>query len=318
MIPKTIQLAENLSLEEYGTEETQLARDLAGRIQQLQNIKKEKLRAAGLEQTKSAKAVTQRMTFNPLHPSMELPPEQLIRLMGMHAQQLAIEARKHKPSNQKTTASDSKHIAPGLLELEYSDEYETSRSYKLLAATILILVCVSGYLIQKYLADKPVAVSPNQAVIEPTLPANEPAPVLKQAAPKPAATTKSDKIVNGGKSLNTGTLPAAVIPAEINAPAGITVINELPTTDSMSVIEDTIEMGSDDLSTEPESGIQPTIGLTEGFPGDETGSTTLTSTTDTTPTADTPETDATNSLDIQATELPTTNPYDSTFPEEDL
>jgi hypothetical protein len=211
---KTTQLAENLTLEEFGSDEAQLARELAGRIQQLHNTNKESPRTTGPEQTKPTKPVAQRMTFNPLHPSMELPPEQLIRLMAMHSQQLAIEARKHKPGKEKSAVTDirpNKPAAPGLLELEYSDEYETPRPYKRLAAAMLVLVCISAYFVLKNLPKKPAPIATTEPVIE-QLPL---APVQEQATPKPVTKNKLNKVGSGKKALEADTLPISVIPVEV-------------------------------------------------------------------------------------------------------
>lgn len=142
---KTTQLAEDLTLEEFGSDQAQLARELAGRIQQLHDNKSPVKTDTG--HSTPAKPAAQRMTFNPLHPSMELPPEQLIRLMGMHAQQLAVEARKHKPDD-KTSIADGAHsttTSPARIRLEYSDAFEAHSPFKWTSMAVFILVCIGGY-----------------------------------------------------------------------------------------------------------------------------------------------------------------------------
>lgn len=342
MTAKTTQLAENLSLEEFGSDETQLAREIAGRIQQLHNSDNNP-KATGAEPAKSAKTAVQRMTFNPLHPSMELPPEQLIRLMSMHAQQITIEARKHRMKNKQAAATETLHdkpAAPGLLELEYSDEYETPRTYKRLAIAILALAGFSGYPVLKYLADKPASVATEQPLTTQTLPAQDAAPMPEQLTPEPATKPRPKKSVAAIQALDPEPLPIAAVPAEIKAapdesasnqsPSEIPVTEERPATETPPVIEDTLDMSSDDvLATEPESGIQVTPGLMADFPEDksamidslESDATTpesATITADTAQTEDASEIEVTNTIDIETTALPTPEIHENAFPDENL
>ena len=57
--------------------------------------------------TDKPRAASVRSSFNPLHPSMELPPEQLIRLLGLESKKIRKQKRTQPVAAQQTTASPS-------------------------------------------------------------------------------------------------------------------------------------------------------------------------------------------------------------------
>jgi hypothetical protein len=57
--------------------------------------------------TDKPRAANVRSSFNPLHPSMELPPEQLIRLLGLESKKIRKQKRSQPAPAQRTTASPS-------------------------------------------------------------------------------------------------------------------------------------------------------------------------------------------------------------------
>ena len=57
--------------------------------------------------TDKPRAANVRSSFNPLHPSMELPPEQLIRLLGLESKKIRKQKRTQPAPAQQTTASPS-------------------------------------------------------------------------------------------------------------------------------------------------------------------------------------------------------------------
>jgi len=66
-------------------DEATLARELAARIQQMNEDTPARKPSITVKKMQIAPTSNARMVFNPLHPSQELPPEQLIRLISLHA-----------------------------------------------------------------------------------------------------------------------------------------------------------------------------------------------------------------------------------------
>lgn len=65
-------------------DEATLARELAARIQEMNEDRTPKKPSITVKKMQTPATANARMIFNPLHPSQELPPEQLIRLISMH------------------------------------------------------------------------------------------------------------------------------------------------------------------------------------------------------------------------------------------
>jgi hypothetical protein len=166
----TTHLAEAITLETFESKETELARDLAERIHNLRNNKNSQNKS-GSNPGKPARTTPQRMTFNPLHPSMELPPEQLIRLMGMHSQQMAIEARKNKGWKNQTIISTDRHRNSSRLNSDHPYDEESPQSFLRLTLLSLTLASVSAYFFMGKAFDIPGSLSNSQPVITQITPA---------------------------------------------------------------------------------------------------------------------------------------------------
>ena len=63
----------------------------------------EKMQKNQRRATDKPRAASVRSSFNPLHPSMELPPEQLIRLLGLESKKIRKQKRKQPAPAQQTT-----------------------------------------------------------------------------------------------------------------------------------------------------------------------------------------------------------------------
>lgn len=132
-----VELAEPDTLD---TDETSMARQLAERIRHINADITPSSRPAAPKPANERRAANHRMTFNPLHPSMELPPDQLIRLMGMHAKQMQKERRKRRSTSPRPAvieASDFDHITP--IE-ELQENSAQSRPGRLKALTLILMI----------------------------------------------------------------------------------------------------------------------------------------------------------------------------------
>ena len=121
---KTDQPTEDLTLDNFCSDETAMARDLAQRIHRIQSGQIDSATQPPPASTKT-KSATHSMTFNPLHPSMELPPEQLIRLRNMHVKQISKEARKGSAKRHHSTSKQTAKTEPAQfsrIEEEYSED----------------------------------------------------------------------------------------------------------------------------------------------------------------------------------------------------
>ncbi|MEE9421782.1 MAG: hypothetical protein V3V50_01355 [Gammaproteobacteria bacterium] len=247
MTANTTHLAENISLENFESKETAFARELAERIHRLHNRKLNSQNNSGSIPAKSTKPAAQRMTFNPLHPSMELPPEQLIRLMGMHSQQMAIETRKNKGRN-----TSVRHRDTSRLDGDYSDEEASPQSYIRLSLLILTLVCVSAYFTLGKTGIDPARFIISQSSIEQN-PLTAVTPTQQLTISEPVNTINPVKTADIKKTPVSSTVKQPIIATEI--------------TKSIDVPVNTIETSNEILVTEPES--ETASDLIEKLPGQE-------------------------------------------------
>lgn len=247
MTANTTHLAENISLENFESKETAFARELAERIHRLHNRKLNSQNNSGSIPAKSTKPAAQRMTFNPLHPSMELPPEQLIRLMGMHSQQMAIETRKNKGRN-----TSVRHRDTSRLDGDYSDEEASPQSYIRLSLLILTLVCVSAYFTLGKTGIDPARFIISQSSIEQN-PLTAVTPTQQLTISEPVNTINPVKTADIKKTPVSSTVKQPIIATEI--------------TKSIDVPVNTIETSNEILVTEPES--ETASDLIEELPGQE-------------------------------------------------
>ncbi len=75
--------------------------------------------------TDKPRAAKVRSTFNPLHPSMELPPEQLIRLLGLESKKIRKQRRAKTGPEQQTPTTTGKSTPPP--ELERQEATKTTK-----------------------------------------------------------------------------------------------------------------------------------------------------------------------------------------------
>ena len=247
MTANTTHLAENISLENFESKETAFARELAERIHRLHNRKLNSQNNSGSIPAKSTKPAAQRMTFNPLHPSMELPPEQLIRLMGMHSQQMAIETRKNKGRN-----TSVRHRDTSRLDGDYSDEDESPQSYIRLSLLILTLISVSAYFILGKMGIDPASFIISQSIIE----QNPPTAVTP--------TIQQPSISEPVNPVKTADIKKTPVSSDVKQPITATEI-----TKPIDVPVNTIETSNEILVTEPASDSETTSDLIEELPGQE-------------------------------------------------
>lgn len=250
MTANTTHLAENISLENFESKETAFARELAERIHRLHNRKLNSQNNSGSIPAKSTKPAAQRMTFNPLHPSMELPPEQLIRLMGMHSQQMAIETRKNKGRN-----TSVRHRDTSRLDGDYSDEEASPQSYIRLSLLILTLVCVSAYFTLGKTGIDPARFIISQSIIEQN-PPTAVTPTQQLSISEPVNT------INPVNPVKTADIKKTPVSSTVKQPIIATEI-----TKSIDVPVNTIETSNEILVTEPES--ETASDLIEELPGQE-------------------------------------------------
>jgi hypothetical protein len=90
-------------------------------------IDSEKMQKNQRRATDKPRAANVRSSFNPLHPSMELPPEQLIRLLGLESKKIRKQKRKQAAPVQRTTASSDASTAALPPELERSKPVTTNK-----------------------------------------------------------------------------------------------------------------------------------------------------------------------------------------------
>jgi len=146
------------------------------------------------------------MSFNPLHPSMELPPEQLIRLLGMESKK----TRKVRKTASPAPASAKEHRskpqqAPAPAETarlesrpERNHQYPDSQppmfdnSRRNLLVPALLVGVVAGISVSAYLLmSQPVPVAEQKPAVVSSVPAKKPQTAAKQANRKPAAGSKA-------------------------------------------------------------------------------------------------------------------------------
>lgn len=167
------------------------------------------------------RAAGARSSFNPLHPSMELPPEQLIRLLGLESKKIRKPKRAQAtPVRKKAATATSLPSAPERAEptpqvapqpparsTHRQREYECAKSqgsskHRLglwMPALVTGLVCgiaVSAYLFWLQPGNDAAARSPdpaaNKVKISPTNNSRQKAPPVAAAKPKPTTVIKDD------------------------------------------------------------------------------------------------------------------------------
>ena len=156
------------------------------------------------------------MSFNPLHPSMELPPEQLIRLLGMESKKIR-KVRKNRKAAQSAPAAPAtkverqakpqqeapaaavtpqKKSRPRRSSLQYEDSqspmFDSDRRSLLVPA--LLVGVVAGISVSAYLLwSQPVPVAQQEPVAATASPAPKvqaaTKPLNRKPAAKPAAST---------------------------------------------------------------------------------------------------------------------------------
>lgn len=145
------------------------------------------------------------MSFNPLHPSMELPPEQLIRLLGMESKKTrkvrktrktarpapaAATRQQAKPQQSPATTETPKKVSRPARSIRYEDSqppmFEDKRRNLLVPA--LLVGVVAGITVSAYLLlSQPVPVTEQKPVAATTSPVKKVPTATKPPTSKPAA-----------------------------------------------------------------------------------------------------------------------------------
>ncbi len=242
----TAKQLEPLQPESQATREdaTAVARDIAERIKKLNKAKPGPGRSA-------APSASQRMTFNPLHPSMELPPEQLIRLMTLHAQYRHKLAKKRADTTRRTIQSEATHSPSLASRPDYAvTESSHGRSHKRLVLLTLLFASLAGYMfLQTNPGSKPDETE-TVGVMTPAQPSPESSlPTTIQATPATIPETDAREASTGVEE----TLLEAEPEEVINEPeAGLAV--PPPETDLL----DTSDLAADETPlTSPDDAVLP-------------------------------------------------------------
>ena len=272
MTIKTDQPTEDLTLDNFCSDETAMARDLAQRIHRIQSGQIDIATQTPLTSTKT-KSATHCMTFNPLHPSMELPPEQLIRLRNMHVQQISKEARKGSSKRHHSASKQTARTEPAQfsrIEEEYSED-NNHQTKKWLLTGGFILLCIAGYIAMPIAPETTSqSITSDQTTVQ-----ENPAAAFNA---KPEQNTKqpvaNETTITTEKTKN-DLAPKTIYPAA--SEAGLTESTEITNSDKIQPNTTDIAIDSEseisnvdnnaasatDIIIEPEAGIAATAELTE-------------------------------------------------------
>lgn len=140
-------------------DEATLARELAAYIQQMNKQQASRQPAIRVKKTQpSSTAAAQRLIFNPLHPSQELPPEQLIRLINIHSgkeplfQDKPRRKRTGKPASSPADALKTPVRQPAIRFAMAEEPFEEPKSRRpLVLGTVAVMVVAGTIALAMYL-----------------------------------------------------------------------------------------------------------------------------------------------------------------------